>query len=147
MAKHKAIAQVAPRRWSIGDWIIVLCLVGLLVFAFIKTRAEIGALVAPLFGYTVTAPAVPTFPTAAVAPQTQPIQPQPIVIPAAPAVEPAPNPTDVAASQETQPDDYQEQTKPSRHPLPTLEPQFHTNEQVAPPAQSEGAKPSQKWKP
>jgi hypothetical protein len=73
-----------------------------------------------------------TVPTAAI---VQP-QPQPVII-----EQPAADPTDVAASQQTDGDEGQEYTKPNVHPLPAIVP---VEEVQAAPAKmdTEGTKPA-----
>jgi len=76
----------------------------------------------------------PPVPTAIVQPQAT-AQPQP-------AVQPAADPTDVAASQQTDGDEGQEHTKPNAHPLPAIAPVEDVQAAPAAAPSNEGSKPA-----
>lgn len=84
-----------------------------ILFALAVLGAFILSIVRPDLWQAWTTPRVivqPVVPTAQVAPQPV-VQPQPMIAPVA-------DPTDVAASQQTDGDEGQEHTKPNTHPLP-----------------------------
>lgn len=126
-------------RYGPLEWIALFVIVGMASLLLIQNfRPDLWQAMAGTPKITI-APQ----PTAAV---QAPPQAQPIVAPAVEPVmaEPIANPTDIAAAQKSDAGDYQEQTKPNRRILPTLEPQYHTNEApaVSVSPDQEGTKPA-----
>jgi hypothetical protein len=119
-----AVENQSPRRGSFLDSLSSLLLIAAIVAMIVTLFGhQIGTFIAPLLGYaTTTIERIPpqALPNAAPQPAVDDLQQRLDRLYATPVL--AVDPTDVAASQISEPDDYTEITKPATHLLPTLAP-------------------------